>query len=725
MAQQLLARHGVVTREAVGAGIVPGGFGVIYPVLKAMEENGRVRRGYFVAGLGATQFALPGALDLLRSLRDAPEEPEVAVMAATDPANPYGATLKWPAPRSTRNAELPRDIPTSVNSAAPARMACGAARGPTRSVGATVILVNGALAAYLARGDRQLSPCCRRRSRSARRVARAVAHVLIERARTRRRHAARHVDRRDRRRAGGSVSDCALPHRGRIRVGGARHAGHLSALCGPRRDNPNRFPLPTTDPAAPNRLRRALVLGAGHVGFAVAFDLSQQQSCDVTVVDTSETRLARLAGLRHVTTTRVDANEVTALRALASAHDVVVGALPSVLGYRTLEALIGACPAIVDISFMPEDALALDAIARRAGTTVVVDCGVAPGLSHMMVGDAVRRVDECRSVKILVGGLPAHRGGLFDYKAGFSPYDVIEEYVRPARIVEDFEVIAREGLSGLETVEVAGVGTLEAFLTDGLRTLTTTIKARSMSEKTLRYPGHAQAMRAFREAGFFSKQATVVCDQQVRPLDVTAALLFPRWTFGDEEADVTVLKVLVEGTERIQSAHLQLGADRPLRSGGAPAQHGAHHRVSRGDRRGAGGERGAAGRRPPAGDARARRSSRRRRRAARHARRALHRGNPLGERAGGWRVRGRISIRLKPDLTNVPEGDTIFRAARTLHRALAGRVVRRFESAYPALTRIDVDRSISGRTVDAVSSRGKHLLVSFSGGLVLRYSTCG
>jgi saccharopine dehydrogenase-like NADP-dependent oxidoreductase len=306
--------------------------------------------------------------------------------------------------------------------------------------------------------------------------------------------------------------------------------------------------LPTTDPAAPNRLRRALVLGAGRVGFAVAFDLSQQQSCDVTVVDTAETRLARLAGLRHVTTTRVDANEVTALRALASAHDVVVGALPSVLGYRTLEALIGACPAIVDISFMPEDALALDAVARRAGTTVVVDCGVAPGLSHMMVGDAVRRVDECRSVKILVGGLPAHPGGLFDYKAGFSPYDVIEEYVRPARIVEEFEVIAREGLSGLEFVEVPGVGTLEAFLTDGLRTLTTTIKARSMYEKTLRYPGHAQAMRAFREAGFFSKEATMVCDQRIRPLDVTAALLFPRWTFGDEEADVTVLKVLVEGT---------------------------------------------------------------------------------------------------------------------------------------------------------------------------------
>src|SRR5439155_20031196 len=135
VAQQLLARHGVLTREAVMAEALPGGFGVVYPVLKAMEENGRLRRGYFVAGLGATQFALPGALDLLRSLRDTPEDAEIAVLAASDPANPYGAVLKWPAS---------------------AAGAAKAGRGPTRIVGATVILLDGALIAYLARGDRQL-----------------------------------------------------------------------------------------------------------------------------------------------------------------------------------------------------------------------------------------------------------------------------------------------------------------------------------------------------------------------------------------------------------------------------------------------------------------------------------------------------------------------------------------------------------------------------------------
>ncbi|MGE5245733.1 MAG: DEAD/DEAH box helicase [Betaproteobacteria bacterium] len=152
---QLLARYGVLTREAVGAESVPGGFATVYPVLKAMEEHGRVRRGYFVAGLGATQFALPGAVDLLRALREPAEDPEVAVLAAGDPANPYGATLKWPA----------------------------ASRPPTRTVGATVVLVDGALAAYLTRGDRQLLMFLPDVEPQRSRASRAVARVLIERAR--------------------------------------------------------------------------------------------------------------------------------------------------------------------------------------------------------------------------------------------------------------------------------------------------------------------------------------------------------------------------------------------------------------------------------------------------------------------------------------------------------------------------------------------------------------
>jgi ATP-dependent Lhr-like helicase len=181
--QQLLTRHGVVTRESLNTEAIPGGFGLVYPVLKGLEENGRIRRGYFVAGLGATQFAMPGALDLLRSLREVPDDSEVAVLAATDPANPYGATLKWPSrkpPQSTQNTQS-QDF--SANSARSA-VAVDAGRGPTRSVGATVILVNGALAAYLARGDRQLLTCLPESEPERSKMARAIGRVLVDRARS-------------------------------------------------------------------------------------------------------------------------------------------------------------------------------------------------------------------------------------------------------------------------------------------------------------------------------------------------------------------------------------------------------------------------------------------------------------------------------------------------------------------------------------------------------------
>jgi ATP-dependent Lhr-like helicase len=170
-AQQLLTRHGVVTRESVVAEWLPGGFSAVYPVLKAMEERGRVRRGYFIAGLGATQFALPGALDLLRSLRDAGDSPQIAVLAATDPANPYGATLKWPLPASPGAAPV-------ENGTAAIR-----GRGPTRTVGATIVLVDGALAAYLARSDRQLLTWLPDAEPQRSRTAQAIADALISRAR--------------------------------------------------------------------------------------------------------------------------------------------------------------------------------------------------------------------------------------------------------------------------------------------------------------------------------------------------------------------------------------------------------------------------------------------------------------------------------------------------------------------------------------------------------------
>jgi ATP-dependent helicase Lhr and Lhr-like helicase len=162
MAQQLLARYGVVTREVAAAEGIVGGFGAVYDVLKALEDAGRIRRGYFVGGIGAMQFALPPALDMLRSLRESPETVERLVLAATDPANPYGTTLKWPEAPAGEEA---------------------AGRGPTRTVGALVVLTNGALAAYIPRGGRQLVVWLPEDEPARSSVGRALAEALAQLAR--------------------------------------------------------------------------------------------------------------------------------------------------------------------------------------------------------------------------------------------------------------------------------------------------------------------------------------------------------------------------------------------------------------------------------------------------------------------------------------------------------------------------------------------------------------
>ncbi len=292
---------------------------------------------------------------------------------------------------------------------------------------------------------------------------------------------------------------------------------------------------------------RVLILGCGMIGSALAMDLSRQRSWRVTVADCCGERLTRVAAQYGVQICEADLSRPETVTALAAQHDLVVGALPSVIGFQTLRAIIESGRHAVDISFMPENALALDASAREKGVTAIVDCGVAPGLSHMMAGFAATELAPCERIDIHIGGLPAERHWPYEYKAGFSPHDVIEEYVRPARVVEHGHVVVKEALSETELIDISGVGTLEAFLTDGLRTLADTLDVPFMKEKTLRYPGHVHLMRVLRDTGFFSKEPVTVGVHELRPLDLTSALLFPKWTFTEGEADLTILRVAAEG----------------------------------------------------------------------------------------------------------------------------------------------------------------------------------
>ncbi len=295
--------------------------------------------------------------------------------------------------------------------------------------------------------------------------------------------------------------------------------------------------------------KNVVILGGGLVGTAMALDLARTPGFRVTVADARPEALSRIAARTGAATLEVDLSSSDAVERTVAGFDLVLGALSSRLGLQTLRAVLEARRPYVDISFMAEDAWELDALAKQRGTCAVVDCGVAPGSSNVAIGWAASRMDPCERVEIYVGGLPVVRTWPFEYKAAFAPFDVIEEYVRPSRIVEHGKVVVREALSEPELMDLPGVGTLEAFNTDGLRSLAYTLSAPFMKEKTLRYPGHIGLMRAFRETGLFSEEPIEVGGVKVRPRDLTAALVFPKWTYAEGEADLTVLRVLVEGRE--------------------------------------------------------------------------------------------------------------------------------------------------------------------------------
>jgi lysine 6-dehydrogenase len=328
---------------------------------------------------------------------------------------------------------------------------------------------------------------------------------------------------------------------------------------------------------------RAVVLGGGVVGEAVAWDLTRVAPvADVTVVDRDAGRLDVLAGRLGVRTRLADLRDASVVGRLVEEADVSIGTLPSTMALPVIQTLARLGRRHVDVSFLADDPRAHDAEARAAGATILYDCGVAPGLSHVLVGEAARHlVSEVRGV-IDVGGLPVDPRPPFLYKAPFAAADVIEEYTRPARLVRDGRACTLPALSEPETIEVPGVGPLEAFNTDGLRSLVDTVPADALVERTLRYPGHLAAMRVLSDAGFFDTMPIRAGEHLISPRQLTAALLFPQWQYEPGERDLTVLRVEVSGRDAEGEAYMTTwrlvdrpGPDSPLssmaRTTGCPA----------------------------------------------------------------------------------------------------------------------------------------------------------
>ncbi|MDX2432447.1 MAG: saccharopine dehydrogenase C-terminal domain-containing protein [Bacteroides sp.] len=300
-------------------------------------------------------------------------------------------------------------------------------------------------------------------------------------------------------------------------------------------------------------MSKILVLGAGLVGKAIAIDL-KKSGHQVTSVDLDSTVLEDLSKNYGVSGVQADFTG-DELSGLLKEADLVMGATPGAFGFGVMERVIKAGKNMVDISFCPEDFMLLDSLAKERGVRVVADMGVAPGMCNAILGYHNARM-KVASYRCLVGGLPFEREWPLEYKSSWSPMDCIEEYVRPARFREKGENVTRPALSDLETVVFEGIGALEAWNSDGLRSLLDSFPdIPNMVEKTLRYPGTVEFLKVLRELGYFNTEAVEVKGTMVRPVDLTAALLFPRFKLAKGEGEFTVMKIEIEGKEDGRMKH--------------------------------------------------------------------------------------------------------------------------------------------------------------------------
>jgi len=291
---------------------------------------------------------------------------------------------------------------------------------------------------------------------------------------------------------------------------------------------------------------KIVVLGAGMVGRAIAIDLAKKYN--VISADISKKNLKKLAEINNIETINVNLLEKENVKNIIKNCDLVVSAVPGFMGFETLKTIIESGKDVVDIAFFPEDALQLDALAKNHNVTAIIDCGVAPGMSNAILGYHNTKM-TVEDFKFYVGGLPQQRTLPFQYKAPFSPIDVIEEYIRPTRFVVNGRTVIKPALSDTELIEFEDVGTLEAFNTDGLRSLIKTMGIPNMKEKTLRYPGYIDQIKLLKDYGFFQTEEVEINGKHIRPIDLTSHLLISKWKLEDDEPELTVMKIIISGIE--------------------------------------------------------------------------------------------------------------------------------------------------------------------------------
>jgi|TARA_B100000809_G_scaffold239446_1_gene261003 saccharopine dehydrogenase-like NADP-dependent oxidoreductase len=286
-------------------------------------------------------------------------------------------------------------------------------------------------------------------------------------------------------------------------------------------------------------------IGSGMIGSAMALDLAKNH--DVFLSDNNKKSLAKIQSQNNsIEIQQLDVTNKSALSQWIQPADIVLLAVPGFLGYEALKTIIETGKHVVDISFSQENVLDLNTLAKKNNVISIVDAGVAPGIPNYLLGYWNSKI-EIKSFEYYVGGLPKNPTPPFYYKAPFSPIDVIEEYMRPARMMIDGKLITRPALSDLETIEFEEVGKLEAFNTDGLRSILSTMNhVPNMKEKTLRYPKHAQLMINYRNKGLFDEDN----------IQETSRQLFKDWKLEENEQEFTIMDIIIEGTTEKIKYHL-------------------------------------------------------------------------------------------------------------------------------------------------------------------------
>jgi lysine 6-dehydrogenase len=295
---------------------------------------------------------------------------------------------------------------------------------------------------------------------------------------------------------------------------------------------------------------KILVLGSGNIGSVVAQDIAESlSSAEITIADADRNRAQTTASrlnLKNVRWIQVDATNHRELASKLKGFDVAVGALPGNLGFQACKAAIAAKVDLVDVSYMPQDVMLLNESALKAGVSVIPDCGMSPGLCSMFVGRGISRLDKTEKAHVLNGGLPEWPVPPLGYVITWSVKDLVDMYRRRVSIVKDGKVAQVDSLTGLEELDFPSIGRLEAFYTDGLRTLLQTVKVEDMWEKTLRYTGHAEKIKLLKDLGFLDQETIEIGGAKVDPSEVTVRL-FEKKLRKPEIPDMVVILVKVIG----------------------------------------------------------------------------------------------------------------------------------------------------------------------------------